>query len=77
MRVECVCVAVCLSYRNTLNLSGKEKKSIAEKLAWIGGVGGYDTSNLNEAIVLNNNAHCTCSAYKVLSVKWIQEDSGK
>lgn len=72
-----MCVCFCVSYSNTINLSGRGKKSIAEKLAWIGGVGGYDTSNLNEAVMLNNNVHCTCSAWKMFAIKCIQEASGK
>lgn len=31
------------------------KESMAEKLAWMAGVGGYDTSRFNEAAMLNNN----------------------
>lgn len=39
--------------------------------AWIGGVGGYDTSDFNEAAILNNNnarrtrSACTISVVEV------------
>ena len=72
-----VCVCACILDTNIINLSGRGKKSIAENLAWAGGVGGYDTSNLNKAVMLNNNVACTCSAYKILASKCIQEASAK
>lgn len=37
---------------------GRDQLRVEKKnLACIGGVGGYDTSDFNEAGILNNNAH--------------------
>ena len=71
----CVCVCVlCLIFKNN-QLRWQGEKSIAAKLAWVGGVGGYDTSDLNEAVIPNNNGHCSCSAYEILVIKRVQEAS--
>lgn len=72
---QCVCVCAFVLYTIIINLSGRGKKSVAGNLAWTEGVGGYDTSNLNEVVMLNNNVACTCSAYKILAIKYIQEGS--
>ena len=54
-------------------VAGTGDNQLWKSLAWIGSVGGYDTSGFNEAVILNNNVHCTHSACAIIAIKCIKK----